>query len=76
MSISLPDLLIIDSLGLIELYLDKCRDLFEVIDSRKSRKSILFVSQLPVKAWNELFTGGPMRIPVLIVSFTMRIVLS
>ncbi|WP_242984538.1 ATP-binding protein [Clostridium sp. chh4-2] len=30
------DLLIIDDFGLMEIDLDKCRDLFEVIDSRES----------------------------------------
>ena len=39
----------------MELDLDKCRDLFEVVDSRDSRKSTMIVSQLPVKAWYELF---------------------
>lgn len=52
------DLLIIDDFGLMELDLDKCRDLFEVIDSRESRKSTMFVSQLPVKAWYELFADS------------------
>lgn len=52
------DLLVIDDFGLMELDLDKCRDLFEVIDSRDARKSTMFVSQLPVKAWYELFTDS------------------
>lgn len=52
------DLLIIDDFGLMELDLDKCRDLFEVIDSRESRKSTMVVSQLPVKAWYELFANS------------------
>lgn len=52
------DLLVIDDFGLMELDLDKCRDLFEVIDSRDSRKSTMFVSQLPVKAWYELFSDS------------------
>ena len=52
------DLLIIDDFGLMELDLDKCRDLFEVIDSRESRKSTMVVSQLPVKAWYELFADS------------------
>ena len=52
------DLLIIDDFGLMDLDLDKCRDLFEVIDSRESRKSTMFVSQLPVKAWYELFVDS------------------
>lgn len=52
------DLLVIDDFGLIKLDLDKCRDVFEVIDSRDSRKSTMFVSQLLVKAWYELFTDS------------------
>jgi DNA replication protein DnaC len=52
------ELLVIDDFGLMELDLDKCRDLFEVIDSRDARKSTMFVSQLPVKAWYELFADS------------------
>lgn len=52
------ELLVIDDFGLMELDLDKCRDLFEVIDSRDSRKSTMFVSQLPVQAWYELFADS------------------
>jgi len=37
------DLLIIDDFGLMELDLDKCCDLFEVIDSRDSLKSTMLV---------------------------------
>ena len=37
------DLLIIDDFGLMELDLDKCRYLFEVIDSRDSLKSTMIV---------------------------------
>jgi DNA replication protein DnaC len=44
------ELLLIDDFRLIELDLVKCRDLFEVIDSRDARKSTMFVSQLPVKS--------------------------
>lgn len=52
------DLLVIDDFGLMDLDLDKCRDLFEVIDSRDARKSIMIVSQLPVKSWYELFVDS------------------
>ena len=52
------DLLAIDDFGLMDLDLDKCRDLFEVIDSRDARKSIMIVSQLPVKAWYDLFADS------------------
>ena len=52
------ELLIIDDFGLMELDLDKCRDLFEVIDSRDSLKSTMIVSQLPVHSWYELFADS------------------
>lgn len=52
------DLLVIDDFGLMELDLDKCRDLFEVIETRESRKSMIFVSQLPVSSWYQLFTDN------------------
>lgn len=41
----------------MELNLDKCRDLFEVIETRESRKSIIIVSQLPVASWYQLFAN-------------------
>lgn len=49
------DLLILDDFGLMDLDPDKCRNLFELIDSREARKSTLVVSQLPVSSWYELF---------------------
>ena len=49
------DVLAIDDFGLMELDLDKCRDLFEVIDGRDGRKSTIIISQLPVKSWFDLF---------------------
>ena len=49
------DLLVIDDFGLMELDLDKCRDLFEIIETRDSRKSTMIVSQLPVANWWDLF---------------------
>ncbi len=49
------DLLVIDDFGLMELNMDKCRDLFEVIESRDCRKSTMIVSQLPVIKWWDLF---------------------
>jgi len=45
------DLLVIDDFGLMELDLDKCRDLFEVIDGRDGRRSTIVVSQFPVETW-------------------------
>lgn len=49
------DLLIIDDFGLMELDMDKCRDLFEVIETRDCRKATMIVSQLPVIKWWDLF---------------------
>lgn len=50
------DLLVIDDFGLMDLDLDKCRDLFEVIDGRDGRKSTILISQFPVKTWFDLFS--------------------
>ena len=49
------DLLVIDDFGLMELDLEKCRDLFEIIETRDSRKATMIVSQLPVANWWDLF---------------------
>jgi len=52
------DLLAIDDFGLMELDLDKCRDLFEVIDGRDGRRSTLVISQLPVIKWFDMFADS------------------
>lgn len=52
------DMLVIDDFGLMDLDLDKCRDFFEVIDSRDNLKSTVIVSQLPVKSWYDLFADN------------------
>ena len=49
------DLLVIDDFGLMDLDMDKCRGLFEVIETRDCRKSTMIVSQLPVVKWWDLF---------------------
>lgn len=49
------DLLAVDDFGLMNLDINKCRNLFEVFDSRDPHKSILVISQLPVSAWYEMF---------------------
>jgi DNA replication protein len=49
------DLLVIDDFGLMEFDLDKCRDFFEVVDSREGRKSTMIVSQFPVSKWFDMF---------------------
>lgn len=57
-SLSKIDLLAIDDFGLMELDIDKCRDLFEVIDGRDGRRSTIIISQFPVKAWFDMFKDG------------------
>ena len=54
-AISKIDLLAIDDFGLMELDVDGCRDLFEVIDARTERKSTIVISQFPIKAWFDIF---------------------
>ena len=49
------DLLVIDDFGLMELDMEKCRDLFEIIETRDSKKPTMIVSQLPVAKWWDLF---------------------
>lgn len=49
------DLLVIDDFGLMELDIDQCRNLFEIIETRDSKKSTCIVSQFPVVKWWDLF---------------------
>lgn len=53
--ISGVDLLIIDDFGLMDLDIDKCRYLFQILDARESRKSTIVASQVPVKDWYDMF---------------------
>ena len=50
------DLLVVDDFGLMNLDIDKCRNLFEVFDCRDPYKSILLVSQIPVASWYDMFS--------------------
>ena len=52
------DLLVIDDFGLMDLDLDKCRDLFEVLDTRDGRKSTVVISQFPVSTWFDMFADS------------------
>ena len=52
------DLLAIDDFGLMDLDLDKCRDLFEVLDCRDGRKSTVVISQFPVRSWFDMFSDN------------------
>lgn len=58
MSLLKLDVLAIDDFGLMDLDLDKCRDLFEVIDGRDGRHSTVIISQFPVKNWFDMFKDG------------------
>jgi len=49
------DLLVIDDFGLMDLDMDKCLALFEVIETRDSRKPTTIISQFPVVKWWDLF---------------------
>ena len=49
------DLLVIDDFGLMDLNMDKCRDLFEIIESRDCRRATIIISQMPVPNWYQLF---------------------
>lgn len=49
------ELLVIDDFGLMNMDVNKCRNLFEVFDSRDPHKSILVISQFPVSAWYDMF---------------------
>lgn len=49
------DLLVVDDFGLMTMDVNKCRNLFEVFDSRDPHKSIIVVSQFPVSAWYDMF---------------------
>ena len=57
-ALSKLDLLVIDDFGLMELDLDKCRDLFEVLDTRDGRKSTVVISQFPVSTWFDMFADN------------------
>lgn len=49
------DLLVVDDFGLMNMDINKCRNLFEVFDSRDPHKSILVISQFPISAWYDMF---------------------
>ena len=42
----------------MDLDLDKCRDLFEVLDTRDGRKSTVVISQFPVSTWFDMFADN------------------
>lgn len=52
------DLLILDDFGMMNLDFQKCRALFEILDSREGRRSIITVSQIPASEWYDLFENS------------------
>ena len=55
LSIRMKWQLMIDDFGLMDLDIEKCRDLFEIIESRDCRKATIIISQIPVSGWYQLF---------------------
>lgn len=51
-------LLIIDDLGLMSLDIQRCLQLFEVLDAREGSRSVIVTSQLPVKSWYDIFQNN------------------
>lgn len=49
------DLLVVDDFGLMTLDVNKCRNLFEVLNSRDPFKSVMIISQFPVESWYDMF---------------------
>ena len=54
-SMAAYDLMVIDDFGLMDLDIEKCRDLLEIIESRDCRKATIIISQIPVSGWYQLF---------------------
>ncbi|MBR2811972.1 MAG: ATP-binding protein [Solobacterium sp.] len=53
-----PHLLIIDDYGLMSLDINKCHQMFEVLDARDGEKSTAVLSQYKVDRWYEMFTNA------------------
>lgn len=49
------DLLIIDDFGFMNLEIQNCLKLFELLDARECRKSTIVASQIPRENWYDLF---------------------
>ncbi len=54
-SLKKPDLLILDDFGLDRLDAMHCRDIYEIVDDRQGKGSILITAQLPVAQWHSIF---------------------
>lgn len=48
------DLLVVDDLGLMDLDIERCLYLFEVLDTRDGRKATVIISQFPVSSWFDI----------------------
>lgn len=48
------DFLVIDDFGRMDLDIDKCLALFEIVESRDRRKPTVIISKLPVLKWWDL----------------------
>ena len=53
--IAKTDVLILDDFGLTTLDGQQQNDIMEIIEDRHARRSTIMVSQLPVKAWFDVF---------------------
>lgn len=52
------DLLVLDDFGLMSLDIQKCQQMFEVLDSREGSRSIIVISQIPVAKWYDIFQNN------------------
>ena len=57
------DLMVIDDFGLMDLDIEKCRDLFEIIESRDCRKATIIISQIQYPDGINFLGIPPMRMP-------------
>jgi len=48
------DLLVIDDWGMYPLDAESARDIFEILECRTNRGSVIVVSQVPVDAWYDI----------------------
>jgi len=54
-SLKKPSLLIIDDFGLGPIDVQRCGDLYDIVDDRQDTGSILITAQLPVSEWHAVF---------------------
>lgn len=56
--INKADLLILDDFCMNELDLNKCRNVFELLENRENKGATIFASQFPVSSWHSMFENG------------------